>query len=113
SVIVAGGTGVVLTASFFSYAGLGLAAAVTALLAWRCRTLTLRRLVALGAVMVVVGAGVVGLRGSDISDYLGFLGFHKAPAQMTHIATGPQRTMLAYIGLRIWADHPWLGVGFE
>jgi O-antigen ligase len=63
--------------------------------------------------MVVVGAGVVGLRGSDISDYLGFLGFHKAPAQMTHIATGPQRTMLAYIGLRIWADHPWLGVGFE
>src|SRR5205085_5482939 len=29
------------------------------------------------------------------------------------VQTGSQRTMLAYIGVRIWEDHPLLGVGFD
>src|SRR5205823_2273354 len=29
------------------------------------------------------------------------------------VQTGSQRAMLAYIGLRIWEDHPLFGVGFE
>jgi len=111
--IVAGAVGVVLAASFFSYAGLLLAAAATAYLAWRRRLLTARRLAAGAAVLAVVGVGVIGLRGSDISDYLSFLGVRKSPPTMSHIATGPQRTLLAYIGLRIWEDHPWLGVGLD
>ena len=111
--VVAGGAGVVLAASLFSYAGGLFAAAACGLVALRGRTLTLRRAAAVVTILAVVGAGVAGLRGSDISDYLSFLGVTPAAKSQRHVETGPQRTMLAYIGLRIWRDHPWFGVGFE
>jgi O-antigen ligase len=49
-----------------------------------------------------------------VTNYLSFLGI-KAPAASTDqgVQSGSQRTMLAYIGLRIWEDHPLLGVGFD
>jgi O-antigen ligase len=112
--VVAGGLGVILAASVFAYSGIVLAVIAFVLVARRAGTLTVRRVGALAAITVVVGAGVAGLRGSDISNYLSFLGVKPTPeSAKTHVQTGPQRTMLAYIGLRIWKDHPWLGVGFE
>ncbi len=106
----AGAVGVALAASVFAYGGVLLATAACVLVARR--TVTLRRLAAIAAILVAVGGGVAGLRGSDISAYLSFLRFHERTSS-THVETGPQRTMLAYIGFRIWEDHPWLGVGFE
>lgn len=111
--VIAGAAGVALAASVFSYTGLLLATAACGLVALRARTLTLRRAAAVVAILAVVGAGVAGLRGSDISDYLSFLGVKPTPKAQKHVETGPQRTMLGYIGFRIWRDHPWLGVGFE
>jgi hypothetical protein len=105
---------VILAASLFAYGGVLVASALVVVIAMRAHTLTLRRGVAIAAILVVTGAGVAGLRGSDISNYLSFLGIKPAPkSAQTQVETGSQRTMLGYIGLRIWDDHRWLGVGFE
>jgi len=111
--LAAGAVGVALAASVFSFLSLVVASAVAAVVSLRRRLLSVRRAALIGAVLVVVAAGVAVLRGSDITDYLSFLGVRKQPLTTTHIASGPQRTMLAYIGLRIWLDHPLLGVGFD
>jgi hypothetical protein len=105
---------VILDASIFAYLGVVLAALAAVWLGRRSGTLTVRRVVAIASILVVVGAGVSVLRGSDLTDYLSFLGVrHPVETSSTDVQSGSQRTMLAYIGLRIWVDHPVLGVGFD
>lgn len=110
--LAAGSLGIVLDASIAAYGGAVVAAAAAAVVGWRGGTLTLRRATALAGMLVVIGAGVNTLRGSDVTSYLSFLGIHRSP-ETTGVQTGSQRAVLFYIGLRIWKDHPWLGVGFE
>ena len=108
--LVSGAVGTALAASVFAFAGLVLAAVAIAV---RARV-TLRRAAAIAGVVVAVGAGVLALRSYDASNFFSFLGIEKSGAATTEdVQTGSQRTMLAYIGLRIWEDHPLLGVGFE
>src|SRR5262249_50044680 len=53
-------------------------------------------------------------RGSDVSNYLSFLGITPASkTASTGVQTGSQRAMLLWIGWRIFEDHPVLGVGFQ
>ena len=112
--ILVGALGVILDGSISVYLGVLLAALAALWIGRRARTLTVRRFLALAGVLLVVGAGVNLLRGSDVSNYLSFLGVHRAArAPTTDVQTGSQRVLLLYIGLRIWEDHPWLGVGFE
>jgi hypothetical protein len=111
---VAGGAiGVVLDASVFAYLGTVLAALAAVFVARRVGTLTLRRAGAVAAILVVVGSGVYVLRGSDVTNYLSFLGVTKTHQTDTGVQTGSQRTMLLWIGWRIFEDHPLLGVGFD
>ncbi len=109
--IVTGSVGVILSASLFVYGGVLLAIVAAAVIGARMRTLTSRRALALGAIAVTVGAGVFALRMSDVTDFFSFLGEPSVEASRDEVQTGSQRTMLAYIGLRIWRDHPLLGVG--
>lgn len=112
--IVAGGLGVVLDGSISAYLGVGLAVLAIAAAAWRVGRLSLRRAAALVAILVVIGAGVEGLRGPDIANYLSVVGLtSSSPVSATGLQTGSQRELLSYIGLRIWEAHPWLGVGFD
>ena len=112
--VAAGGIGVIMDASVFAYFGVGLAAVAAAWVGRRAGTLTGRRLAAIAAVLVLVGSGVFVLRSSDVTNYISFLGITKPAASAAlDTQTGSQRTMLAYIGLRIWQDHPILGVGFD
>jgi hypothetical protein len=97
----------------FAFLGTVLAAIAISLIGRRAGTLTSRRLAALAAILFVVGSGVYVLRGSDVSNYLSFLGLSKAAQTDTGVQTGSQRTMLLWIGWRMWVDHPVLGVGFE
>jgi O-antigen ligase len=49
-----------------------------------------------------------------VTNYLSFLGISKSTvANSNAVQTGSQRTMLLWIGWRMWVDHPLLGVGFE
>ena len=72
--VIGGGLGVALDASIFAYLGTILAAIAIVVVTRRLGTLHLRRVAALGAILVVVGSGVFVLRGSDVSNYLSFLG---------------------------------------
>jgi hypothetical protein len=95
-------------------AGVALAAIGIALAARRARTLTVRRALSMGLIAAVAAAGVYGLRAGDVTSFFGFLktGTPGAPSS-AGVQTGSQRVMLAYLGLRMWEDHPLLGVGFQ
>ena len=104
---VAGGLGVVLGGPLDTLLGLYLASAALLLL--------LRRRVALiAAILAVVTVGVLAVRSSSLADGLKFLGVKQGSGgASTHIQSYRQRALLAYIGGRIFLDHPLLGVGFE
>jgi len=93
---------------------LGLATALVALaVVWRREP---RRLAAAAAAGIVVAAGAVAIRGSDLDAFARFLGAtpgaqHEQRA--TKVQTYAHRTLLVWIGWRIWQDHPALGVGWE
>jgi O-antigen ligase len=111
---VAGTVGSILAASVFAFSGIALAAIVAGAVGLGAGTLTVRRTVALAAITLVVGGGVLALRGGDVTNFLTFLDKAKPTAATSEdIQTGSHRVVLGYIGLRIWVDHPLLGVGFE
>ena len=106
-----GGVGMVLGGAFDSLLGLVLAAAAI-VVATRLRDP--RRLASVGAIVLVVAVGVVAIRSSAVADGLKFLGIKQGNGgASTHIQSYRQRVLLAYIGGRIFIDHPLLGVGWE
>jgi hypothetical protein len=111
---VAGGLGVAVAAALDSVVGMGAAAVAMWALARRRGPVGLRRTVALAAVTALVAVAAVTLRSAAIGAFLEFLGF-RAPNPQTnaHIQTYSQRTLLSYIGFRIWLYHPVLGVGWQ
>jgi hypothetical protein len=112
--LAAGALGTILAASVFALAGVVLAALAALWVARRVDTLTRRRAGAIAAVVAVVAVGTLALRSYDITNFFSFLGIKPtATSTAEDVQTGSQRAMLAYIGLRIWEDHPLLGVGFE
>ncbi len=112
--ITAGALGVILDASVFVYFGCLLATIAVVWIGRRAGTLTLRRGLAIAAVLLVVGSGVYVLRGSDVTNYLSFLGISKSHTNVAgQVETGSQRALLAWIGYQMWKDHPVLGIGFE
>lgn len=112
--VVGGGIGVIIDASVFAFFGTVLAAIAVVLVARHVRTLNLARLLAIGAILIVVGSGVYVLRGSDVTNYLGFLGVTEPnKATAGHVETGEQRTLLLWMGWQMWKDHPVLGLGID
>jgi O-antigen ligase len=62
--------------------------------------------------VVAVALGVVMIRSEALEDFLRFVGIRgNEPAQ--GVETYSQRTVLAYIGLRIAQDNPVIGVGWQ
>ncbi len=69
------------------------------------------RLGALAAV-VLIGTGL--LRGGDLGQFGRFLGLIEARESTTEdVQSYSQRTVLVYIGLRIFRDHPVTGLGWQ
>jgi O-antigen ligase len=104
---VSGVVGVVLSGAIAVV--LGVAAAAVA--AW---LLTRQRALALAAVVAVVCAGAVAIRVVDPEALLDLLGIEQ-PLDPTSEpgASWEQRVALAYIGGRIFLDHPLVGVGWQ
>lgn len=104
---VAGGLGVILSGATTALVGIVAAGAA----AW---LLGRRRALAIAAVVAVVCAGVIAIRTVDTRPLLDALGIER-PAE---VATDPeaswqQRFALAYIGGRIFLDHPVFGAGWQ
>ena len=79
----------------------------------RRRRLVGRDFVVTGIVVVLVTGGVLVLRGGDFEQFLRFLHLKGREAQTTNIETYSHHTLLAYIGYRIWRDHPIVGAGWQ
>jgi hypothetical protein len=111
---VAGGLGLVLSGSSAGAIGAIVAAMVLALLVRLRSGISLRRVAALAGVVGAVAGGVAVLRGHDFDQFLRWLGVR--PAEQTtsrDVQTYAQRTVLLYIGWRIFLDHPIGGVGWQ
>jgi len=112
--VAAGGAGSILAASVFAFSGLVLATIAVLGVGRRAGTLTRRRTGAIVAIVAVVAVGTLALRSYDLTNFFSFLGIKPtATSTAQDVQTSSQRAMLAYIGLRIWEDHPLFGVGFD
>jgi O-antigen ligase len=109
-----GGVAAVLSGSVAAAAGIVGAAALVAAVGYRARTLVRRRGLWLGAATLAVVVGIVLLRAGDIGQLARFIGL--LPKQRTSIEdvqTYSHRTLLAYLGLRVYADNPVVGAGWH
>ncbi len=93
-------------------AGVWLALAAALLLVRTHRTATRQAVLAVAATAILVAAGTSLMRASTIERFAEFLGLRDRTEQ-TGVESYAHRTLLAYIGGRIWLDHPLLGVGWQ
>ena len=110
--LVTGVLGLILAGSVAAAGGLALGAVVLWIAARRRFGTGGRQTIALVAVVVVVAGGVAAVRGDALEDFLRFLGV-RGDNPPVGVETYSQRAVLAYIGLRIFEDHPVLGVGWQ
>jgi O-antigen ligase len=109
---VSGVIGLILSGSTAGAIGFGLAAAAAFVAArWRGHA-TRRRLATIVCLPLVVVAGLVPLRSGDVGHLLRYFGIGPKEKQQ-NVETLVQRTLLIYIGWRIFLDHPAVGAGFE
>jgi len=108
----AGWIGLVLSGSTAGAIGLAVAAVAAALVAWRRAGLSARRAAALAAVAATVVGGVLLQRGGDFDELLRALGVRHKQEEVG-VQTYVQRALLAYIGWRIFLDHPVAGSGWQ
>jgi hypothetical protein len=108
---IAGGAGIVLGGPLDTLLGTYLAVGALILLT---RVRDPRRLASIVGVVVAITLGVVLIRSAALADGLKFLGVKQGNGgASTHIQSYRQRALLAYIGGRIFIDHPLLGVGWQ
>jgi len=110
--LASGAGGLILAGSVAAAAGFAVGAVALALGARRRFEPNRRQLLALAAVVVVVGGGVGAVRSAALDDLLQFVGIRQSDS-VAGVETYSQRTVLAYIGLRIWQDNPIVGVGWQ
>jgi len=71
-----------------------------------------RHLLLIGGVGLLCAVGVLAIRSKDFADFTRFVGLRERE-QPRGVQTYSQRTVLAYIGGRVWLDHPVVGVGWH
>jgi O-antigen ligase len=110
--LVAGSLGLVLAGSVAAAGGFALGA-IALWLAARTRFAPTRgSTLNLASLVVAVVLGIVVIRSATLEDFLRFLGIHGDEAAQG-VESYSQRTVLSYIGLRIFLDHPVAGVGWQ
>lgn len=111
---IAGGLGVAIAAALDSVGALALSAVILWGVGLRRAAIGARRTLAVAGIVVVVGLAAVVLRASTIQAFLRFVGVEQPNRQTTtHVQSYAHRTLLAYVGYRIWLAHPILGVGWQ
>jgi O-antigen ligase len=110
--IASGGLGIVISGALTGVLGMWFALVVLALVARRRGRLTRTSAALLATVAAVVTLGTVGMRGTALRDFAAFIGIHRneTPGAVESYA---QRTVLGYIGLKIFLTEPVTGVGYQ
>ncbi len=110
--LVSGSLGVVLSGAMTAVLGCWIALAAVLFGARSLGVLRSRRALALVAVTVLVTAGTATMRASTIERFAEFIGLREK-VEDTGVESYAHRTLLAYIGGRIWLDRPVTGVGWQ
>ena len=110
--LVTGALGVVLSGAMTAVLGLWLAIAAVLLGARAVSALRGRRALALVAVTLLVTVGTATMRADTIERFAEFIGLRERVTD-TGVESYAHRTLLAYIGGRIWFDRPVTGVGWQ
>lgn len=110
-----GVVGMVVAASMASVIGAVTALAVLAAVQLLRRALRPAQAALAGGLVALVVVGAVAIRGSDLDNFARFLGANPSAhqARAAKIQTYAHRTLLSWLGYRIWLDHPAVGVGWE
>jgi hypothetical protein len=111
--IGSGGIGLMLSGATAGLLGIAAGTAWLLYAIARSRGLALRDVIVSGTVLAVVGAGVLVLRAGDFEHFLRFLHVKGEETQTADVQTCSHHTLLAYIGFRIWRDHPIAGAGWQ
>ena len=110
--LAAGVLGLVLAGSVTAAAGFAVGALALWLAAQRPFGPTGSGTLKLASLVIAVVLGVVAIRSEALEDFLRFVGIHgDEPAQ--GVESYSQRTVLSYIGLRIFMDQPLIGAGWQ
>lgn len=110
--LATGALGVVLSGAMTAVLGLWLALAAVLLGARATGAWRARRAAALAALVVLVTAGTAAMRADTIERFAEFVGIRDRVEQ-TGVESYAHRTLLAYVGGRIWLDRPVTGVGWQ
>jgi O-antigen ligase len=110
--LVSGALGIVLSGAMTGVLGVWLAVAALLVGARSLGTLRSRRALALLAVALVVSAGTAAIRADTIERFAEFIGLGEREDE-PNVESYAHRTLLAYIGARIWLDRPVTGVGWQ
>lgn len=108
-----GTVGTVLAGALASVIGVATALGALGVVLLLRRELAPRRVAGAAAVAAVVVAGAIAIRGNDLGAFARFVGAKQTTASATDIQTYSHRTLLAWIGLEIWKDNPFVGVGWQ
>jgi hypothetical protein len=111
--VVTGALGVMLSGATAGLIGVAAGAAGLLYAIARRRRLAARDLAISAAVVAVVAAGVLTLRAGDFEHFLKFLNLKGEERTSVGVETYSHHTLLAYIGYRIWRDHPVAGAGWQ
>jgi O-antigen ligase len=109
--VASGVLGMIIAGALAAVLGLATALVVYALV---CRREP-RRIVAAALAAIVVAAGAVAIRGSDLDAFARFLGATPGAhvAREAKVQTYAHRTLLVWLGWQMWKDNPLLGVGWQ
>jgi O-Antigen ligase len=111
--VASGGVGLILSGATAGLIGIAAGTAGFLYAVSRRRRLEVRDLTVSAIVVAVVAAGVLVLRAGDFESFLRFVHLKGRETQTANIQTYSHHALLAYIGYRIWLDHPVVGAGWQ
>ena len=110
--LITGALGLVLSGALTGTVGVWLAAGAILFLGRLRAAVGRRQAVAVVAIVLAVTAGTMLMRATAIERFAEFLGLRDR-VEDTNVESYAHRTVLAYIGGRIWLGHPVAGVGWQ
>ena len=111
--IASGGLGLILSGATAGLIGIAAGTAGFLYAVSRRRRLAVRDVAVSGVVVAIVAAGVLVLRAGDLENFLRFVHLKGRETQTANIQTYSHHALLAYVGYRIWRDHPVVGAGWQ
>jgi hypothetical protein len=108
-----GALGLILSGAMAGVIGVWLAAGAVLAIAYRDGVLRRGAVAWVAVVVVTVAVGTSAIRATALERFAEFIGIRDRTAQSGGIQSYAHRTLLGYIGVRIFLDHPLTGVGWQ